>query len=248
MAAAGLIGFFAGLKVSSPALAVAGGVLTAVAFIAWSWPRGEKRGAPPDRPQEPASLDGLPVEEHSGRSVGWLGVVMGVAVLASFQLTSLTSYGYLRFNTAQWPPQGFPLPEPVLPAVTVALLVVSVLPTWTAARAAAACRARRLAVVLTALLALGCAYVGLLATDLASSGFGADEHAYASLVFLLHGAQIAFAAAGVVAIGVLLVRTLAGHFSVVRHSGVHLVAVYWSFVVASGVATTAVVVLGPRIL
>ena len=247
-AGVGLIGFFGGLLLKMPPLSVAGVVLTMAAIIAWSWPTGEKQAVGPSHgePEDDTDRDGLAVEEHSGRPIGRLGVVLGVTVLASFQLSLVSSYGYLRFNTNPWPPTGLPLPDLVLPGLAAAILVVSALAAVAVVRTARARRSGLLAAALTVLLITGAAFVAVAVTDVATAGMPPDAHAYASLFYVLHGSQIVFASGGLIAIAVLLARALLGHFADARHSGVHLVTLYWAFVVLSGLVTLATVALGPR--
>ncbi|MBW3653265.1 MAG: hypothetical protein KY433_06660, partial [Actinobacteria bacterium] len=130
-------------------------------------------------------------------------------------------------------------------AIAAALLVVSTLP------AAVAARTRRpslLRVSVLAALALGIAAGAVIAAELLDAPFGAEEHAYASLFWVLLGAQLAFVGAGVVALAALALRAVLGRLSHERGSGTGIVMIYWGFVVASGVVTLATVYLGPRVL
>jgi cytochrome c oxidase subunit I+III len=250
VAAAGLVPLFAGLLVKQPALALAGVAVTVAALVAWAWPRGEKQpvGAQAAPSEDEASRDGLPVEERAGRPVAGVAVLLGAAVLASFQLSVIASYVYLRYGVRAWPPEGLPLLDLLLPGAAAALLVVSLPAAVLAAWASRTARSRSLALALGALVVIGGASVALVVADLLRAPFAPGAHAYASLHHLLLGAQAAFAAAGVLAVAVLLARSLAGHFRAGSHSGPRLVALYWGFVAVSGLLTLATVHLGGRVL
>jgi cytochrome c oxidase subunit I+III len=246
--ALGLVGVFGGILVKSPAIAVAGTVVALVSLTAWSWPTGEKRAGPADSRQEPDGRDGLPVEERAARPIGWLAMLLGAVVLGSYQVALISSYGYLRYSSGEWPPEGFAPVSPVFPTVAAGLLLLSSLAVRAASWAFTARRSGALAAALGLLLVLGGGYVSAVMAELAGTEFAPDEHAYASLVYVLLGSHSAFAAAGVFAVAVLIVRALLGHFRTRRHSGVRLVGLYWLFVVVSGLLTLATVALGPRVL
>ncbi|MBW3608477.1 MAG: cbb3-type cytochrome c oxidase subunit I, partial [Actinobacteria bacterium] len=242
VAAAGLIPFFAGLLAKLPLLSIAGAALTAAAFLKWGWKGGQ---GPEHGAGDEQRHAGLPVDPGGGGTIGALGVLLGVMVLASFQLSLVSSYSYLRFQVDEWPPDGLAIPGTAGAAIAAALLVASALP------AAIAAWSRRAALVrgsVLAALALGTSAGALIAAELLDAPFGAGEHAYASLFWVLLGAQLVFVAAGVAALAALALRVLLGRLGHERGSGTGIVMIYWGFVVASGVITLATVYLGPRVL
>lgn len=171
------------------------------------------------------------VAARRSRPSGWWGMALFVASEATLFGTLITSYFYLRFTTAQWPPQGVPLPSVALPlAITGALLATSV-PMWLAARAAR--RGRLVSVrgwiVLAFLVQAGYLAVQILLFRHDLNDFSPAATAYGSIYFTMlaiHHAHVAIGLALELGLLILLARGLTAY----RATGVQAVALYWHVV------------------
>jgi cytochrome c oxidase subunit I len=155
---------------------------------------------------------------------GWWG--MAVFLCTEFALfgSAIGTYFYLRFTSPLWPQGGIAAPEPLLPIALTALLVLSCLPMWAAAR-----RGARGWVVVALLM-----QAGYLAAQIVSyihdlGDFSPTDNAYASIYFALLGAHHVHVVVGL-ALGLWLLY---------RIDAARIVALYWYVVAAIGVLVVA---------
>jgi cytochrome c oxidase subunit III len=159
------------------------------------------------------------------------GITLLVATEATLLAAVVGTYWYLRFKSARWPPPTIPEPKVLWPLVLTGVLVASALPVLLAARAATAGRARAAFLALLCATLVQAAYLALqielFREDLAD--FEPQEHAYASVYYVLVGADHAHVAIGLL-IDVFLLAKLVGGLTPYRAAGVRAAAFYWSFV------------------
>jgi heme/copper-type cytochrome/quinol oxidase subunit 3 len=170
------------------------------------------------------------------RPSGWWGMWLLIATEAALFGVFVASYFYLRFRTQPWPPEGVAKPSPWWPLLATAVLVLSSLPMWSAARAAREGRRGRALGGLGVATLLAGTYLAVTAAVLIQSEreFGPSRDAYASIYYLLNGAHAAHVAAGVL-VNLFLLLRLGLARTRYRAIGVEVMALYWHFVNALAV-------------
>jgi len=170
------------------------------------------------------------VDTRSQPRAFW-GIALLVASEATLLGCALGSYWYLRFKSVEWPPQGIPEPKVLWPVVLTAALVATSVPMQLAFRAGKARRARAALLALLVALAVQATYFGiqmhLFLSDL--HDFAPQRHAYASIYYVLVGADDAHVAVGLL-IDLFLVAKLVGGLTRYRVIGLQAAAFYWHFV------------------
>jgi len=162
------------------------------------------------------------------RSRGWWGMAMLVASEATLFGLMVGSYFLLRFKQTEWPPAGIPEPKLTVPLIMLGVLVATSIPIQM--MSAAAMRRRLVLTVFTLLVAfiVQAGYfamqVHLYFDDL--SKFTPQQHAYASLYYMLLGADHAHVAIGLL-LDVWLLIKLMGGFTQYRIRAARGIALYW---------------------
>ncbi len=163
---------------------------------------------------------------------GWWGVALLVATEATLLLCAIGTYWYLRLKSVEWPPQGIPEPKVLVPLVLAAVLVATSVPVQAACRAGARGRGRLAWLLLLAALLVQAGYLGfeihLFLDDL--SRFAPQQHAYASIYYVLVGADHAHVALGILLDLFLLAKLAGGRVTRYRLVGLRVAAWYWHFV------------------
>jgi heme/copper-type cytochrome/quinol oxidase subunit 3 len=199
--------FFTMLLTSHYVAALGFLALAALCAAAWNWHEPESAESPKSLPR------------------GWWGIALLVASEATLLSCVFGSYWYLRFKSHAWPPAGIPEPKVLWPVVLTAILVATSVPMQLAARK----HAPRFWLGLA--LAVQAAYFGiqihLLLSDL--SEFAPQQHAYASIYYVLVGASHFHVAVGLAINAFLFVR-LASGLTAYRAVGLRAAAYYWHFV------------------
>lgn len=159
------------------------------------------------------------------------GIALFLASEATLLSTIFGSYWYLRFKAVAWPPQGIPEPKVLLPLVLTAVLVATSIPMHLAYRAGRAGRASLAFGALLVALVVQAGYfamqIHLFLGDL--HDFKPQEHAYASIYYVLVGADHAHVFVGLL-IDLFLLAKLVGGLTRYRASGLQAAAFYWHFV------------------
>jgi cytochrome c oxidase subunit III len=162
---------------------------------------------------------------------GWWGIALLVATEATLFGTILGTYWYLRFRAAAWPPVGIPEPKVLLPLVLTGVLVSTSVPMQLSYRSAKRGRAGRARFLLLSALVVQAGYFGmqmhLFTSDLRD--FVPAQHAYASIYYLLVGADHAHVAVGLLFDAFLLLKLIGG-LNRYRLTGLRVAAFYWHFV------------------
>jgi cytochrome c oxidase subunit 3 len=161
----------------------------------------------------------------------WIGI--GSIIMAFAGMTS----GYVVSRTTlvaneQW--MTFALPPAFMYSTIV--IVLSSLVFWWGKRSYASGNSGVLRPVLSAVLILGLVFLYLQGQAwnqlMAESIFfaGAASHPSGSWVYALFLFHAAHVLGGIIALVVMLIRSLRGRYTVADHNGVELVAIYWHFV------------------
>lgn len=105
------------------------GIISGLAFLAalliWHQTNVHK----PDEPAKIAAfekLTGVPVNGDNSRAMPRWGMGLTVAAMGIGFVTLLFIHMYLRAESSQWPPAGTAVPDPLLPGIAMALLLVGV--------------------------------------------------------------------------------------------------------------------------
>jgi heme/copper-type cytochrome/quinol oxidase subunit 3 len=169
-------------------------------------------------------------------------MVVLVASEATLFGTLIGTYFYLRFDTAQWPPDGIAKPELWTPLGLALGLALSTVPFALAARAAAAGRLAAVRVLVAGALLLQAAYLGYALHDLAGSldRFTPQRDAYGSITYVLLGADHAHVAAGLL-LDLWLLGKLGRGLNGYRARSTRVIAVYWYAVAGLTLAVTGTI-------
>jgi len=177
------------------------------------------------------------------RTVGWWGMMLGIVAMVKFHITVGAAYLYVRWGHTEWPPAGFerpgltPLLILVLPIAALALL------SWARAGAREGSAGRLLPAV-TGAAAIGLVAVVLRSLTYVNAPFGWDEHAYASLFWLLGGYEIIILTVGVLFAAVVVVQVLLGVVNDRDYDVLEVTTVYWWFAVITSAISLTTLYLG----
>lgn len=139
------------------------------------------------------------------------------------------AYFLLRSGNQPWPPEGVELETGRAATATVALVASS----FTLARSDRAAERedrRGTRRWLLATIALGALFLANQVAEYAALEFGADDHPYGSVYWLLTGLHGAHVTAGLGAMGLLFVRTVRSRSLVAVSSWTHGVSLFWHLV------------------
>jgi cytochrome c oxidase subunit 3/cytochrome c oxidase subunit I+III len=191
------------------------------------------------RSMEAQSADAAARVERHRRALtsGLWGTLLFIATEATLFGTLIASYFYLRFQTDHWPPAGIDPPKVTLPLVLTGVLVLATVPMFLAsARAKAGRPAPAILLILVAFLV----QVGYLAAQIVLFSddlhkFSPHDTSYGSIYYTLLGAHHLHVLIGLLLDLWVMVRLLGGMTNY-RLVAVRVVAFYWYFVSALGVA------------
>jgi cytochrome c oxidase subunit 3 len=197
----------------------------------------------------------LPKSALDHRSLVWWGNLLLLVIETTMFALLVASYFYVRMNYREWPPPlvhsvvtiRHPMPPLASPTLTLAVLLVSLIPAIVADRAALAMKetAVRVSFALVVTLGLGAAWLRF--QELPALQFTWNDNAYASVIWTivcLHLLHIIVSTA----------ENLAMLLWAVTHSldrkharDVRTSASYWYWVVGIWIPLYALVYFGPRL-
>jgi cytochrome c oxidase subunit III len=180
---------------------------------------------------EPAGLPRSSEGVHSGRALGWWGMVFLIITEGLFFSVLLTSYFFLRFQWGpDWPPGELGDPELFLVSMMTPVLLLSSGPIHWAAVGIRKGNVRRLRLGLLLTTLMGATFLGMQVYEVSNTlrDFTPQESAYGTLFFSITGFH------GIhVLVGILLLLWLqfyAGRFTAESHLPVEVITLYWHFV------------------
>ena len=199
-------------------------------------------------PVRPASdVSGLPTVTFGQRSLMWWGT-LGYMTIEGWSLALLVAtYFYLRQNFETWPPLGTPSPSLLIPTINLALLVVSIWPTWLAAE-----RAKRLDTDGVKRWLMVCSVLSLPILilrwfELWALNVRWDSNAYGSVAWITVGFQTSLLVLDVADTVGLAIFYWTRRMPVKVMSDVADNSFYWYFTVGSWVPIYAIMYVGPRV-
>jgi len=189
---------------------------------------------------EPRGSDELEASGHDTKRGGMdpalLGMMLFIASEVMFFAALFAAYFNARATLPVFPPQGYEdvlqlFPIPVI--ATIILLLSSVTMQWGTSRIRKGDRTG-LNRAITITLVLGVIFLIMQAYDyyelIQHEKFGINSGIYGTLFFTLTGFHGAHVLGGVIGLGVILSRGLAGQFTKKHHVAVEAVHYYWHFV------------------
>jgi cytochrome c oxidase subunit 3 len=185
---------------------------------------------------------GAPVEAAARRGVSNVATALLVAGEGMVLFGLVAGYYAIRAQSFKWPPVGLGTYLPTMVAVTVVLGAVTI--QW-------AIWAIRHNDQRTCLAALGLTIFFAFAVlngqwyGLAHLKFGPGATTYGTFVYVLTGFHMVNVIAGLLVLGVVLVRAVGGEFSADDHDTLTAAAIFWQFANVAGLIGYAVLFLHP---
>ena len=161
---------------------------------------------------------------------GLLGVAFFIVSESMFFLGLFLAYFYLRNTTQVWPPEGVVIPGVGLAMVNTVVALLSTAAVIYAGRAIARNNRTGLIVGMTLAAALGVVFMAIQTTEFADLSVLAQGSAYGSTFTFLLIFHVLRVFAGVVLMGVVLVRALMRQFTPERRLMVQATVMYWIFI------------------
>jgi cytochrome c oxidase subunit 3 len=161
---------------------------------------------------------------------GLLGIGFFIASESMFFLGLFLAYFYLRTTTLTWPPEGVTVPGVGLALVNTGVALLSTVAVIYAGRAIARDNRKGLIAGMAVAAALGVVFMAVQSTEFADLSVLAQGSAYGSTFTFLLLFHVLRVFAGVVLMGVVLVRALMGQFSRERRLMVQATEMYWIFI------------------
>jgi cytochrome c oxidase subunit I+III len=219
-------------------LAVVGALIFLVSLVGWHWPTRVSTSKADE--EAFAREHGILVRSSGSRTVARNGMRLTLLVLGIVLADLLFSYFYIRLENQVWPPAGIENPEWILPAVGLALWLLSLIPS---ARAVRAIHEDHLPALRTNLLfsfLLAAVGTGLITYALVTKEYSVSDHAYASLFVTIEGFLVLLLLGG---LGMnLFVQYFArrGEYSSERYIAVENTALYLTVTAVFAIITLAV--------
>jgi cytochrome c oxidase subunit III len=201
----------------------------------------------PARQESLGDVAGLPTVTFGHRSLMWWGT-LGFMVIEGWTLALIVAmYFYIRQNFLEWPPMRTPLPSLGIPTINLAVILVSIVPTYLADRAS-----RRLDLGGVKLWLLISSLISLVIPvlrwyELWSLNVRWDSNAYGSAAWLLVGSHATLLLLDVAdTVGITLFYWFR-RMPIKAMSDVADNSFYWYFMALIWVPIYLIVYLGPRL-
>jgi cytochrome c oxidase subunit I+III len=191
----------------------------------------------------------LPDQGFSQHAPFWWGSTLMITIEGAGLAILIVTYFYIRQTFNAWPPARTPLPDLGAATLDVAVLVVSVLPMWYAAKLAQRHDKSRL----IGIGLLLCVLFGIIAAVCRILEFKGvhtrwDTNAYGTIVWSILAVHFAHIIAATLETLVVAILVLARSMEGEHVADISANAVYWYFVALSWVALYTIVFLTPRFL
>jgi len=199
-------------------------------------------------PQRTIDVSHLRTYEISSEAPLWWGQVCLAFVEGTMFCILIAMYFYIRLSMDMWPPRGIQIPEEVLPAVCVLLLLASCVGSYLASEAAK--KDDRGGMIRGLVLNLVLASAGIICRAINWHGwnFSWRSTAYGSItwgILFLHTLDVV---ADLVFTTVLVIMLVLGYHSPRQRLGVHVDSIVWYFLVAIWIPLYVTVFWGPHIV
>lgn len=200
------------------------------------------------RPPERATVDvaELPDVVFGYRGTVWWGTMLFALIESATVMVSLFTYFYLRRNFDAWPPPRIVPPNLEIGTASMAVLLLSLVPTWLMGKAASAmnlAKVRRWKIVVSLFSA---AIVLLRALELGNLNTRWDETAYGSVVWAVIGVHTTLLVVDVFESWAETALVWRGPVETKHFADFEDSAFYWWFTVMMWVPAYVVLYLYPR--
>lgn len=165
---------------------------------------------------------------RAGVSTGKVALAVVLLSESVFFGTLLAAYAGLR-SESSWHPAGG-AGALILPAANTLIFLLSVIPAYLAARRPT--RANSVDLWLASTFALGLIFVAGQLYEFGRSGMRVDDAAFGGVFFALMGFHALHVVAGLVFLGINLVRSRLGDFASQNSDAVEVGSLFWYYVVA----------------
>lgn len=190
----------------------------------------------------------LPTTLFSHRSLAWWGTLGFMAIEGTTLFIAVVAYFYLSRNFQTWPPEHTMRPSVLWPTVQLLILLVSLIPTVLAQRAAYRIDLAKLRLWLLVMLLLEIASVVVRWQEFLSLNVRWDSNAYGSAAWTVVGLHSTLLLADLFETGVLLAILFSNRVLDRHYSDATDVAFYWYFLVATWIPLYVIVYLSPRLM
>jgi heme/copper-type cytochrome/quinol oxidase subunit 3 len=171
----------------------------------------------------------VPIGGFGRRSLGWWGLAGLVATEAALFAYLLFAYYYILVQVGpSWFPERAPPLRLALPN-TIVLLASSATVAWAEHSVRSGARGRGVAGIVLTLL-LGVLFVAVQGFEWKAKPYTMQSGSYGSLYFTITGFHLAHVAAGLIALALVLIWTLAGYLDERRSVPLLIASAYWHFV------------------
>lgn len=203
--------------------------------------------AQPFDADRPVAIDAawLPSHAFGHQSLMWWGTVGIMAIEGMAFALAAMMYLYIWTRVDAWPPDALP-PELRFGTLNLAILCVSILPSYYTKRAAERYDLRGVRIGMLVCLAFGLVFLAVRALEFTALNVSWDTNAYGSAVYLLLGLHTTHLVTDVVDTAVLATLMFTGPLEKIRFVDVSENALYWNFVVLAWPPIYAVIYLLPR--
>lgn len=220
-------------------------------FVGWHRDAGKF-----SNPEEEAAFEaeyGVPLRPHGSRAISRWCVILTIITLSTALATMAFSTLYLRLTPPEWPPENIPSPDPIVPGIALALLLVSVIPTALAARGVRRDKAQTAQWGMFGAVVLGVAYVALNLWSYTTLGFNYQTQAFGSIFALLGGFQMIQSMIIIIMLAVSLfwfIRKVGSSplERPSRHQSVADLALLWYYVAVAGAVTYGLMYILPYVI
>lgn len=180
-------------------------------------------------------------QHKQGLSNGMLGFILFLASEVMFFGGLFAAYFIARSDANEWPPEYLLTPEQVASGVTLELefwlpFIATILLVTSSVTIQAAVfsirRGNRSGLIRWTFISivLGLVFLVMQMYDYSQLHFGVGDTIYGTTFFTLTGFHGLHVAGGVVFMGIILARSLAGQFTAANHEAVEACSFYWHFV------------------
>jgi cytochrome c oxidase subunit 3 len=199
-------------------------------------------------PARTIDVSHLPPYEISSEAPLWWGQMFMVFIEGTMFIILIAMYYYIRLSMDMWPPPGIQLPRPLLPSISLVLLIASCAGSYLASEAAKKDDRGGMVRGLLLNLMLACAAMLIRAVYWHDWNFKWTSTAYGSItwgIMFLHtldtGADLAFTF-------VLMVIVAWNRHGPRQRLGVHVDSIVWYFLVAIWIPLYITLFWGPSIV
>jgi heme/copper-type cytochrome/quinol oxidase subunit 3 len=174
----------------------------------------------------------LPVGVEEGhRPLAWWGTMMFIATESTFFAALLSSYFFVRANSAQWPVGGVEIPPLNLAIPNTVLLLSSSAVAIMAERALRSGARSRFHLLSGMVVVMGALFVSVQMYEWSQAGFTPSTNVYGSLFYTITGFHGLHVIVGLVFILTVSIWDLRhASYNAERHLPVRLSFLYWHFV------------------